>query len=842
MQSKIMKGLLAASCLVPGSLSMAAVTVNGAGAYATITQALSNASANAVLEITDSATYSENVHITLSGITLRAASGQTPTIEGIAAAHPVPASSMPTKWHGGNQDTTFNTNGATVVNSATNVSLQGLIISAGAADGALDLRFGTATVQNCTINATGKVAGILSLGDQTLSNVTVNGATDSIITQGAGAFNLTDSTVNGGGRAASFFAGTVNVSGSQLVDNATSGYGVIVGNDFGSISTNFDHVVFRSAAVATGNRGRILLKIDGTGTTAGNFPGATWGDGIVSFTANHCDFISPRDPLTGDFLDAWALNHNTGRLGWVMNNLTVTNSNFYGQAVHPINVGGMINEPNPPYGIHPDEINVDYNYFYKTRNNIHDHGDVLGNYGWSAENKPNNVQSWGPWDPLYVNPDAGLFQVASDSPAATAASNGGATGALGVGGAAVVTYTERTVAQSGGNFTSVQAAYDAAVNGDVITILDSATYNENLFFTTKKDIYLRAHPSLSAKPVISGTSAQLYTIKLATAGSQRVTIMGIAFDGANLPAGARAFQLEDAGQSAVVDCSFTTSGSTDWAFYITGTRNRIFTNCTIQHQTPGFGAVLQGGGTVDFENCTINSTVSGAGFFVINGASITLDFDHVTMNTRGPSVEQRMGHADIRNSHLTYNGLQAIRITGAANANFRSFETIFQAAGELAPATEQWGISTEAGTGDATIVVDNCDIYGSVDATVGFWMRNDGDRAVIKDSIVSNFSAFAFHEDAPGETPAQVYTGRAATYGQMNYNMLVNAPDPSGVAGTNSLNGTASAPHYVNAPADFRLLASSPAATLNSSGTPAYAGSQGVAPAPTAAKDWGLFQ
>src|SRR5690606_33522066 len=111
--------------------------------------------------------------------TLRAAAGQTPVIQGVAAAHPVAPELMPVKWHGGAPDTVFNMNGATIVNSSTGLLLQGLTVDAGTADGALDLRFGTATVDNCIINAPGKAAAILSRGDQTLDSVQVNGSTES---------------------------------------------------------------------------------------------------------------------------------------------------------------------------------------------------------------------------------------------------------------------------------------------------------------------------------------------------------------------------------------------------------------------------------------------------------------------------------------------------------------------------------------------------------------------------------------------------------------------------------------------------------------------------------------
>lgn len=848
MKQIIFKSLLTGSCLLTGSLSIAAVTVNGSGSYATVSEALNNASAGAVLEITDSATYTENVHITLNSITIRAAAGQTPTIAGVAAPHPVAATSMPVKWHGGDQDTTFNANGATVVNSGTGTTLQGLILDAGAADGALDLRFGTATVQSSTINAAGKVAGVLTRGDQLLTAVTINGGTDSIISQGTGVLTIANSTVNGGGRAASFLGGTINASNTSLIDNtATGGYGVHFGNAFGSATANFDHVVFRSDATATAGRGRILIVIDNSGPApGGNFPGGTWGDGTLSLTADHSDFISSRDPATGDFLDSHAINVNTGRVGWVMNNLTVTNSNFYGQNSSPLNMGGSINEPSQTYfGIRPDEITVTNNYFYETINNIEDQCDVLGNYGWCARNDESNVQSWGPWDPLYVNVQAGNYQVASDSPAATAASDGGPTGALGVGSTAVKNYTERTVAQSGpADFTSIQAAYDAAVDGDVITILDSATYNENLLFNSKKDISLRSNPSLATRPVVSGTAAQAYTLNLSTAGSQRVTIMSIAFDGSNLPAGARAFQFDDAGQSAVINCTFTTAGSTDWCFYMTGTRGRIFTGCEVQHATPGFGAVLQGGGLVKFQDSTLTSTVSGAGFVVMNGP-LAIDMDNITMNTLGSAFQHRQGTVDVRHSHLASNWRQVVDMTITGKATFRSFFTIIECAGgapALGANREQWGITTAAGTNVANIIVDNSDIFGGPDGTVGVWLRDDGDRAVIKDSIVSNFAVFAFHHSAPSETAAQLYSGWSPNVAVMDYNVLVNAPDGHGVAGPNSIIAPSLESVYVDAPNDFHLTDNSLAIGVNSSGVPNWAGSQGPANPLSHVSDWVLYQ
>ncbi|MCS6806271.1 MAG: right-handed parallel beta-helix repeat-containing protein [Acidobacteriota bacterium] len=84
----------------------------------------------------------------------------------------------------------------------------------------------------------------------------------------------------------------------------------------------------------------------------------------------------------------------------------------------------------------------------------------------------------------------------------------------------------RVAQRGGGDFASVQTAIDAARQGDIVEIIDSETYRENLLITTN-DITVRA--AQGRTPVIDGSSREGHAIEINGATGvtiERLTIRG----------------------------------------------------------------------------------------------------------------------------------------------------------------------------------------------------------------------------------------------------------------------------------------------------------------------------
>jgi hypothetical protein len=353
-----------------------------------------------------------------------------------------------------------------------------------------------------------------------------------------------------------------------------------------------------------------------------------------------------------------------------------------------------------------------------------------------------------------------------------------------------------------GQYATINAALSAAQSGDTVRIIDnSAPYGEVVVVTTD-DITLEGDPNLDPRPAIEGPSntspfdpglKTAFTFDAAglvcrnlivrTAVANHTVIDArfgpdSVFDNVLMeapPAALNAFRCQVPAQLS--NCEIK-GGLFCTEMYFSGPL--VFNNCTIG-QDAGILSVYISGGVVAFGNCTIGKR---------DGLSV---------------IRLRTQFAGIPSEATFQNCLIFSERDGVNNGHLIEIE-----AGDAPSEAKR-------------IVVDNCDLIGRGDFGSAVLYGAPG-GVVVRDSIFQSIGGPVYEGIQEYGNPPGYNLGE----GHCAYKQSPNL-DPSLISAGTSIILANSDPLYLNvAGKDFRLFNNSPAATLNSSGTPPYAGSRGL--------------
>lgn len=850
----------------------ATLVVNqGSGPYFTVNAALTAANPGDVIEITDNTTtYTENLYVTKDNITIQgqAALNPRPVIQGVWQTHPfagVTTGPQLWYWTPGTTNTAskiFDDKGAAVINAASGLTLRHLKVkceptsstTGSTTTGLLDFRYGTnGLVDDCYLDGSGvsatgaEVAGaeraILTANNHTFQNCYFYRGNAALEHQGGtGTLTVRDSVVTASQYCVYIYGG------NALLENVQMGYQrpatpstfnnqmtVEIGNAYGNVNAVVRGCSFQKlAAGSTGELfGRFYMHDRGGAAGTDTYASGRWSTGTIECAYDNCDFIGWGFNI---HTRAFDMGGGSGRINWILKSFRVTDCNFYNIAGPIYNAGGDVPFPGNQYQLTgTQDIFEDYNCYRLCHNTAILTGVSSGGHSVNCDLG----------QPMFVDPAGKDYRLAANSPGATLNSTGtpAYTGSYGVSGV-TVPVIERTIAPSGGDFTSVQAAISAARDGEVLTITDnSAPYVGAVDFCTgKTGVTLRAAPSLNPRPVIKAPTGVPKPFAFVTKPptvpvTHNMLFRDLVFDGTDT-AGTNSTVFENFSTQTVmrmenckVQAGATTlyglnlednstilenvdvvkpAAGTTTAFLKRKSRNVAMTSCTI---VSGDRAIHHYGGKLLANKCVF---VGG------NANAVLVDFGSTTNST----TEMLEFYDTIIRSLATAAGNSLIRYNYTTTLHRRN------------------------------LLLDNCDLVGSLNGWPSFkptTMAIDINTTMvsnsIKDTIFYNFSGAAIDLHAftlPYSIPGQTFD---PTLGFEDYNVykdVANTLDTQGcVRGTHDVYLTIADPLYSNpAAGDFRVGASTPAATLNSTGTPAYAGSQGIGPDPVSAvqADWAMFQ
>ncbi|MCD6386630.1 right-handed parallel beta-helix repeat-containing protein [Candidatus Sumerlaeota bacterium] len=428
--------------------------------------------------------------------------------------------------------------------------------------------------------------------------------------------------------------------------------------------------------------------------------------------------------------------------------------------------------------------------------------------------------------------------------------------------------TVYTVKQSGGgDATTVQGGINLATQpGDIVEIY-SGTYNEDLTMTTPS-ITLRAAAGETVS-LVSATGASFdpsdnaiidgsqpgasLSIQHLIAGTGACTIKNLTWT--NIP-GNQAFQAADltiqnctmnissvpngmvpAGgtvtlQDTIVNCS----GITNYGIISIG-GNVVLDNVEFYgNSSSGGGIIINAPGNLTISNSKIDGWTGGNGAITnVQGAttitnSTFTNCDHALYADGANAVNWTNVRAEISNYGIQLGGGYAgtatidhciFKGTGASTIGILGHRSTLNISNSIFYNCS--GAGVQSGVISPTITIDQCDFYyddyaTSAGARAVYFMSNVG-VVGITDSIISGYGIRI--DNAAGGTLTNDYNFYPNDGG-----VFVNV-----TPGTHSLVNDTGTLYYCTNYASghfLQLLASSNAATLNSTGTPPYAGSQGL--------------
>lgn len=374
-----------------------------------------------------------------------------------------------------------------------------------------------------------------------------------------------------------------------------------------------------------------------------------------------------------------------------------------------------------------------------------------------------------------------------------------------------------------GQFATVHEALATAQAGDTVRVIDNSALFVETINVDLANITLEGLSTLTPRPIIVGDGSGVVdaagpVVLAYTANATGLIVRNLEID---CNTGAAPDQVCLLGTMAdgalidncVLDAKLETRVTGGGSRAFEGAKDITFNKCTILN---GVNTVVYGqfvaGGTVAFHNCSITGGIDGS--FVIQGGTVTVD-QHSTLN-----------------SSTAANTAYTVCATGDVNLTFR--DSVMKSG--LTEVLASLIVMDGSGTGGkGTLTVDNCDIVGTYNSATDLGsstgLRGLGGAmtaVTITDSIFTNLKR-------------GVYIADSGLSGVIeDYCVFKNAPSVQ-----NTIAGFTNGPHditlandnlaanhlYADAAAgDYRLWQDSKAATLNSTGTPAYAGSLGLHP------------
>lgn len=823
------------------------------GTYPSVVAALAAATAGDTIEIVDnSAPFIGNVYVTLGNITIQGQTGldPIPTIQGLTAAHPLAGSlSAPQKWFWVSGDPTsaekkFDTSGAAIINAASGLTLRNLRVvadptgPASATDcaGALDFRFGTGgTVADCVIVATGKDRGSLTANDHLFDGVVFSQGTVPLEHHGgSGVLRIQDCLVDAEYHTLYFYGGEVQVTDTILQDSRPTGaaQGSHVGNLYGPCKTTFLRCVFRKVAGTVTGNSFCQLRIEDRGTAFGTdgYNTGRWSPGSIEALFESCDFVGSPVGTHGSIV---ALSN--GRASWCVKTLKYTRCNIYNIYGSPFNVRDFLYPGNDYFAGGTRELFEDYNCFKQATNNAAIVGLTSGGHSLDLDQG----------EPLYLDAPGGDYLLAANSPAATVDGAGSPpySGASGVS-ATSLPVKNVTVAHAGhspaGDFTTLAAALDGAAHGTCITVIDnSAPFVADVDLATTNGITIQGLDTLDPRPTLKATGTQLFGLRLSGA-SRNFTLRNLIVDASSVGgAGAYAVALTDGGPSRIENCRILAGAAVDAA--VRSQNDRLLRDCEIVCQTPGSPALSQN----------------------VNGGFLVRD---CRVESAGSALDLAGGAALLEETYLSGDDSPTLDVIASDTTCFLRLDRAIvtsTAVGAAASAPDL--ILIRNVNRRRFLLIDNSDLVGSQSAVgaglsptprgivlqtpAGSDPLYPATKIAITDSIFYNLSSGAYLLNgnlATNTIPGLVFDITQGFEDYCAYQFASNTLNSQGSAkGANSLDLQSTDRLYADAAnADFRVRPNSPAATLNSTGTPPYAGSQGLGEGPASARPdaWSLYQ
>ena len=353
-----------------------------------------------------------------------------------------------------------------------------------------------------------------------------------------------------------------------------------------------------------------------------------------------------------------------------------------------------------------------------------------------------------------------------------------------------------------GQYPTVGLALAAAVDGDTIRIIDnSAPFNE-AFSTSLLNLTLEGEGSLDPRPTLVGPEA----ISPYDAGFKT----GFTYNGTGL-----------ACRNLILQTSVNNNAAVDGRFG----SGAQFTNVAIQAPSDIINAFrCQTAATLS--DCDITGGLFTVGMWL--GGTLTLEGCRIGEDSGLVSVYLHGGTLEVHDSTISTGdgALAAVRvqtqISGVdSSATFTDCVITVDQYGSVATPNLLEIDEGNFPNQTKTVTLDNCDLVGRGDAGGGIMFNTACDVTVI-DSIFSNI-------------PAAVYGGLTADDDPVGYrlseqyNIYKNCPAlNASLVATSSRALTLSDTLYLNVrERNLQLFTNSPAATFNSTGTPAWAGSQG---------------
>lgn len=350
------------------------------------------------------------------------------------------------------------------------------------------------------------------------------------------------------------------------------------------------------------------------------------------------------------------------------------------------------------------------------------------------------------------------------------------------------TTREVTHSATGSQYSTVQAAYDASSSGDTVEIIDNSAPFVETVSLSNNGITVKGKDGLNPRPTVQTASDGWHAI---IGGGNTNTVENLILVGGNW-SGVDA--TAGSGLLTVRNCQI--NGGANCGVYAEGQPITLI-GCVVSGSA-GYGINIINTCNVTLSGCTIKSFVQ-KGIFVAGTA------------------------------------------TNAVNLNLT--DTIIIVDPATAGADWSMPISNE-NTMPMNLVMDNCTLVGVPGHNVAMLYVAVAESTFnIKDSIfyfTADNAAQNWAYLAPASFSLASFTEDYNVYQRA---VKETAPWVGGTVGSHTITLTSSAPLFVNAAAgDYSLISSSPAATLNSTGTPAYAGALPVTvtvqPTPLPVNQW----
>jgi hypothetical protein len=303
-------------------------------------------------------------------------------------------------------------------------------------------------------------------------------------------------------------------------------------------------------------------------------------------------------------------------------------------------------------------------------------------------------------------------------------------------------------------FTTIQAAINAAGNGDTILVETGKGYNESDAVNTP-NLTIEADASRGAAPVLDGTTPQVRSAPGFTIAS---TAIGVTIEGLTIQdfdSRQNIDGIANDGTLSVTDCTFKNNQGFQafgGGIHNRGTLNVTGSQFTANYAEGGGGLENDGTATVAYSTFTGNQAAGGGGGIANSGTLTAVDLTLSNNNTAGAGGDvSNEGSMTITSGIISGGGAQqgggiyntvpgTMTVNGATiSGNSGEGGGILNWDGALTVSASM--ISGNSGDGIFNYVKSTLDISdSSISANSGDGVLNEGSTATISDCTFSNNS------------------------------------------------------------------------------------------------------